>query len=276
MYADDTSLLVDAPTVPSLATSATEEFTRVSMWFADNGLVLNRDKSLFVHFMYSSAPDYSLLVKSNQGTIKQSLSVKFLGLYMSYNCKWDLHIEYVCKKIIPITYCINRLRFIVGRSVMLTYYYSYFQSAITYGIIAWGASPQANRIFIIQKRVMSLMAGVDRRTSCKTIFVSMRILTLASIYIFELLVYIKTNLTDFRSLSHSHEYNTRNGLTLEVPAHRLSKTESSPNYMSIKLYNKLPEKIKQMDLRNYKNNIKELLLNKAYYSTKEYLSDTFD
>nr|CAH7719943.1 unnamed protein product [Callosobruchus chinensis] len=276
MYADDTSLLVDAPTVPSLATSATEEFTRVSMWFANNGLVLNRDKSLFVHFMYSSAPDYSLLVKSNQGTIKQSLSVKFLGLYMSYNCKWDLHIEYVCKKIIPITYCINRLRFIVGRSVMLTYYYSYFQSAIAYGIIAWGASPQANRIFIIQKRVMRLMAGVDRRTSCKTIFVSMRILTLASIYIFDLLVYIKTNLTDFRSLSHSHEYNTRNGLTLEVPAHRLSKTESSPNYMSIKLYNKLPEKIKQMDLRNYKNNIKELLLNKAYYSTKEYLSDTFD
>nr|CAH7721131.1 unnamed protein product [Callosobruchus chinensis] len=250
MYADDTSLLVDAPTVPSLATSATEEFTRVSMWFANNGHVLNRDKSLFVHFMYSSAPDYSLLVKSNQGTIKQSLSVKFLGLYMSYNCKWDLHIEYVCKKILPITYCIKRLRFIVGRSVMLTYYYSYFQSA-----------PQANRIFIIQKRVMRLMAGVDRRTSCKTIFVSMRILTLASIYIFELLVYIKTNLTDFRSLSHSHEYNTRNGLTLEVPAHRLSKTESSPNYMSIKLYNKLPEKIKQMDLRNYKNNIKELLLN---------------
>nr|CAH7738530.1 unnamed protein product [Callosobruchus chinensis] len=151
MYADDTSLLVDAPTVPSLATSATEEFTRVSMWFANNGLVLNRDKSLFVHFMYSSAPDYSLLVKSNQGTIKQSLSVKFLGLYMSYNCKWDLHIENICKKIIPITYCINRLRFIVGRSVMLTYYYSYFQSAITYGIIAWGASSQANRIFIIQK-----------------------------------------------------------------------------------------------------------------------------
>nr|CAH7737432.1 unnamed protein product [Callosobruchus chinensis] len=63
------------------------------MWFANNGLVLNRDKSLFVHFMYSSAPDYSLLVKSHQGTIKQSLSVKFLGLYMSYNCKWDLHIE---------------------------------------------------------------------------------------------------------------------------------------------------------------------------------------
>nr|CAH7735700.1 unnamed protein product [Callosobruchus chinensis] len=91
----------DAPTVPSLATSAKEEFTRVSMWFANNGLVLNRNKSLYVHFMYSSVPDYSLLKPkifiariSGASTDSRSNSVQDIFRESAFECNVVHFIEF--------------------------------------------------------------------------------------------------------------------------------------------------------------------------------------
>nr|CAH7764471.1 unnamed protein product [Callosobruchus chinensis] len=260
LFADDTTILSRANS------GGVDSLAQAKKWFNANHLKLNEGKTQKIKFSSNKRAD-------------KCDPVKLLGIVLDSSLTWASHVDYLCAKLSSQIFALRQLKSCVDNSTLRTVYYSLIHSNILYGIVLWGNSSCSNKVFVMQKYAIRILVDAHRRTSCKTIFVSMRILTLASIYIFELLVYIKTNLTDFRSLSHSHEYNTRNGLTLEVPAHRLSKTESSPNYMSIKLYNKLPEKIKQMDLRNYKNNIKELLLNKAYYSTKEYLSrlsDTFD
>jgi hypothetical protein len=70
-------------------------------------------------------------------------------------------------------------------------YYAYFQSRLKYGIIFWGSVKDSLKIFIIQKKVMRLIAGVNKRVSCKGIFSEYEILTLPSLYIMEVLCFTK-------------------------------------------------------------------------------------
>jgi hypothetical protein len=41
---------------------------------------------------------------------------------------------------------------------------------MSYGIIIWRNSTDSKRIFIIQKKIISIMAGVKRRVSCREVF----------------------------------------------------------------------------------------------------------
>lgn len=76
----------------------------------------------------------------------------------------------------------------------------------------------------------------------------------------------------FRALNNN-THPTRDSTILEIPLHRLAKTELSPKYAAIKLFNKLPKYVREMPLQKFKTAVKSLLLNKAYYDRNEYLND---
>nr|CAI5831837.1 unnamed protein product [Callosobruchus analis] len=88
MYADDTTLLITSSSISDLASNASEELKQVHSWFLNNGLVLNGQKSQFVRFTFSQLNhDSNYLVRSLHESIKQEDIVKFLGIYLSENCK---------------------------------------------------------------------------------------------------------------------------------------------------------------------------------------------
>jgi len=68
----------------------------------------------------------------------------------------------------------------------------YFQSRLRYGIMFWGGDGKSIKIFRLQKKVIRLITGVHKRESCRPIFRKFQILTLASLYIFELLSFLKS------------------------------------------------------------------------------------
>jgi hypothetical protein len=54
---------------------------------------------------------------------------------------------------------------------------------MTYGIMFWGNSSQAERVFKLQKRVVRIMKGCGSRDSCRKHFRDLSILLLRSKYI---------------------------------------------------------------------------------------------
>jgi hypothetical protein len=72
-------------------------------------------------------------------------------------------------------------------------YFTKFQSLIRYGIILWGGESESIKALKIQKRVLCTIKGLHKRESCKPIFKELKVLTVATLYIFEVLVYIKQN-----------------------------------------------------------------------------------
>ena len=273
MYADDTSLLICEPKMVEVTNNANTQLQQRQQWYKENNLILNSKKSSFIRFNISNNKhDNSLLIKIDGTSLEQRNGTKFLGLHISDNCSWTVHIEAICKKVATVCYCINQLRKTIDQSTLLMFYYAHFHSVISYSIIAWGSSEESERVFKMQKRAVRHIVGVNQRIHCKPIFTRLDILTLPSVYILQLLIYAKSEINQINHLNKNHDYNTRNSLLLEIPQHNLH-LEKSPEYMAIKAYNKLPNKYKISNEKVFKQNIKKLLLSKCYYSVSEYFSD---
>jgi hypothetical protein len=65
-------------------------------------------------------------------------------------------------------------------------------------------------------------------------------------YIFEIVCYIKSNLEQFEQNNAIHNYNTCQNLNLHVQFCRKNVLKNGMMNMRIKLYNKIPSKIKEV------------------------------
>lgn len=130
------------------------------------------------------------------------------------------------------------------------------------------------KILKIQKRILRYMLKVPPRTSCRPLFRKLQLFTLPCLYVYELVLYVKSNPTLFRRSEDLHSYNTRNKNLLLYPTHKTALYESSPFYKGMTLYNKTLKMINIKGTENlFKAKLKEFLLQKAYYSVKEFLDD---
>lgn len=273
LFADDTTLLISDHETASMVTKANELLNETYEWIAKNRLVLNFNKTKFMKFNSIRQNNDHIQIKLNTDNVEQVTTTKFLGLNISSNCTWTSHIDEICKKAASTCYCVYQLSKVVSRPVLISFYHAYFQSTINYAIITWGCSPEAERVFKLQKRAVRSIVCVNRRTSCRDIFRELKILPLPCQYILSLAIYAKSNLRTSKTLNSNHSYNTRNGNIMEIPNHRLKLYENSPMYASIKVHNKLPNSYKHLNNKIFKSKIKKFLVEKCYYSLTEYLND---
>lgn len=275
MFADDNSYLCSNANMSDVLLLTQHMLNTFVFWFNNNKLYLNREKTVFMHFTpNSSLLNKSELIKVESKSIAQVTSVKFLGLHLDNSLNWEVHINSLCSKLSPICYALYRLRDLASREVVLAYYHAQFVSRMTYGILFWGASTKNVRIFRIQKKAVRNIVGIPRNTSCREIFLSLRILTLTSLYILEILLYVKNNFQHFHQNNFFHKYHTRANTDLSIPLHSLSLYEKSPIYMGIKLYNKLPQTLKDIEnIKIFKNKLTTYLMGKAFYTIEEYMND---
>ena len=80
-------------------------------------------------------------------------------------------------------------------------YFAHIHSIISYGIIFSGTSSYANKVFILQKKIIRIITNTRPRDSCREVFKSMETLTLYSQYIYSLVLYTINPLTPKDSYS---------------------------------------------------------------------------
>src|SRR5436190_17532052 len=98
--------------------------------------------------------------------------------------------------------------------------------------------------FFRAKRAVRIVNGMVPRTSCRGVFKSLKILTLASLYIYKLISITVRDLQNIRTVGEGHRFPTRHGHELRTPKHRLALMESEASFAGIVLYNNLPQEIK--------------------------------
>lgn len=273
-YADDTTLICTGR-YAGVQEILTKELLALQDWFSVNGLSMNISKTGILEFKTSNVSSVAN-IQFNSQNLPFLDSVTFLGVKIDTKLNWRSHILNLSKKLSSIVYSIGALKYTTSFQTQLTVYHAYFASHLTYAIIAWGNSSQADSIFKIQKRAVRRLASVPPRTHCKQLFINLKILTLYSHYILELSCLAKSKMEIFMDRQPDHGHNTRNCNSIKPVQHRLKLFECSPQYMAPKIYNKLPLTIRQTpSLVKFKNLLCEWLVTRAYYSTKEFLEDTF-
>lgn len=146
---------------------------------------------------------------------------------------------------------------------------------MSYGILLWGRAADIETIFILQKRAIRAIYKLGYRESLKELFKEINILTVASQYIYENIMYVRKNLMLFPKIHEHCNVNVRNKNKLSFPKQRLSKVNSSFMGHCIRFYNKIPDDIVNLPDSRFKGHIKTTLCKKGYYTINAYLIDKY-
>jgi hypothetical protein len=115
--------------------------------------------------------------------IKYKNETKFLGLYLTEDVKWEVHIKHVCNMLNKNYYVLQSLKSVTSPDILRSIYFANFHSHLRYGILFWGSDPKCKEVFAIQKKVVRLLYSVNRRSSCRELFKSLNILPVPCVYI---------------------------------------------------------------------------------------------
>lgn len=256
LYADDTTLLLsncDPARVEEMKRFALD---RSEFWFQKNKLEINNNKTEEITFSLTS----------NNVNHK----VKLLGIYLDNRLSWEPHTTQLCIKLSRVLFLLSKLRYCTSFKMTLTAYYSFFHVHLLYGALLWGNSPGARDVFLWQKKAIRCICRISNMTSCRDYFIRLKVLTMPCIYMLYSLLYVKSNLQDFKVRSQVHNYNTRRKENLDYSYVRLTKTQKSFTKMGIKLFNKLNTRAQVTPFEKFKKTIERHLKEKAYYSIEEF------
>lgn len=268
-YADDITVIISDKEC-DVKTTANLILDKLFNWFCANklSLNLNKTKHMLFHTVQKRIDDFDLQILNN--VIKSTDSAPFLGLTFTSTLNWNTHCQELTSKLNKSIFKLRSLRNVVNLHTLKMIYYAEFQSHLLYGILLWGSSSAALKVFLKQKSAIRCIAGVSSLTSCRNYFKTLKILTLPEIYILESSLYIHKNKQIFINKNNNvHSYNIR-AQQIHSMRHNLNITAKSADILGIKIYNNLPSEWKSWPLRKFKRTLKTWLHTQCFYSLDEF------
>jgi hypothetical protein len=276
-YADDTTFTIRDKDVSKLNATANQLLQEVNVWFKMNKLRLNAQKTGLVGFQLTNNTDKfaECEIELDSEALDYNDNVKLLGIFVDHNVKWNHHIDALCKRLSKIVFALRVLKNVVTHDVLKTVYFAHFQSLIMYGIEIWGqcADYLFNRVFMLQKKAIRILAGVPARSSCKdlNLYETLEILPLPALYISQVLIFIKKHPSYFSNFHFTHQYETRHKNRMMLSHHHTSAFEKGLLFAGQRLFNKIPRELQEENIPFcFKKLIKDYLLKNHVYNISDF------
>jgi hypothetical protein len=143
---------------------------------------------------------------------------------------------------------------------------------MTYGIIFWGNSLLGATIIRLQKKAIRIMEVCGNRISCRDLFRKFHILPPTSQYLLSLLMFVAQHKDLFITSMDSHNLETRKSNNLYTPQANLSVYQKGAYYSGVKIFNKFPSNIKDVNgnITKLKTTLKRFLYVNSFYTLEEY------
>lgn len=269
LFADDSTVMFTNKCKDDLTLNINQTLYDIIEWLKCNNLQINLDKTYLTIFRNRKKHLNDIDIEYNGQKINEIESTKFLGLQLDCNLNWKSQVDKICTKLCQFSYALYMLRRVVNRSAVITAYYGHVDSLLRYGVIFWGNSVDRERVFKAQKKCVRAICNIGRTDSCKPHFIDLKILTLPSIYIYEIVMFVILNKSLFKPL-----LSKRNNKKICSQSSRTAQLSKSVFCMAPRIYNHLPKEILNCtSTAKLKLVLKQFLTNKAYYSIDEYLND---
>ena len=144
LFADDTNALYTSPSIDDLFVTVNNELEKLNQWFSANRLSINVKKTHAVLFMTHQKERHVNLNQSshclniNNSKIELKDYVKFLGLFLDKNLKFDKHIQHINYKLSKSICTLSRTSKVFNSNTLKTLYSSFILPYLNYGLLAWG------------------------------------------------------------------------------------------------------------------------------------------
>lgn len=276
-YADDASFMCKANSKIQLKERCENLIHIVKKYIQDHNMRMNVAKTQTILFKIGNngvQDNFALDIEGEN--IESSSDIKLLGITIDKNLTWKNHIQNISKKLSSSVYLLRRLSQVLDQGTLLTIYHATVMSHLSYAIEIWGAAAHTHlqKLFVIQKRAIRIIYGLKYRDSCKDIFKKESLLTLYSLYVYRVILFIRTydsNKINLNVELNQHRYNLRtNELDLFVAFRKTVKSSNSVFIAGSRLYNKLPSEIRKIEnLDIFRPKLKDYLISKSLYSLDE-------
>ena len=207
------------PDVAAICNSTLEEF---STWANANRLTINADKTHSMTFSKLSAPECVPDLSINESIIQYVSNIKFLGVTLDANLRYDEHINVICSKVSKSIGVMKHISNYVSTPTLISLYYSLIYPYLIYCNLIWGSTFETHLrpLIILQKRAIRVINKVHYLQHTSPLFFSNKILKLLDIVKYRQAVYMYKNLATHET--PSHPYSTRNRGNLIMPFQRLA------------------------------------------------------
>lgn len=276
LFADDSTVTIKCNNNDQYIDDINNTFNNIVEWLTKNNLKINLKKTIVVNFRQRLNNHQNSNVHYQNNKLLNAKNTRFLGLVVDEQLNWKAHIDELCKKLSSSSYALFKLARVVNDSALLTAYHGMAASLLRYGIVFWGNSSHKDKVFKVQKRCIRSMFSLKLTDSCKPYFKKHRLLTLTSIYIFEMCVFVKANPHLFPRLADVNKRDRRDNSRLRTRESKTKLMRSSIFCMATLIYNKLSISLKGLPINSFKHQLKLLLIEKGYYNISEFLNDKLD
>ena len=125
----------------TLRKEVNDDLNNLFVWLCSNRLSLNVAKTEFIIFRQPRKKiSERITLKLNGCTIFESQKVKYLGIILDSRLTWKHHIVELGKKLNRAVGMLYKMRNMnCAQRILISLYYSLFQSHLSYGIMAWGS-----------------------------------------------------------------------------------------------------------------------------------------
>ena len=273
LFADDTSMFYSHKNLSHVISVLNNELTHVVNWLRANKLSLNVGKTNYMIFRpkQKKLGPHDPLVIDNK-TIKQVEVTKFLGVFIDEYFTWKSHISFVNKKMSKTIGIMNKSRLLLSSKTMISLYYTLVYPYLNYCNIAWSSTypSNLNRIHLLQKRVVRIIANADYRAHTAPLFRKLKILDVFNVnsFLIASFMYSYHNqlLPDnfhrlFLTNRDIHNYNTRQVIDYRSHHCRTNIKQFTILYQGPKIWNSLPRKLlTSPSISVFKKAIKQYLI----------------
>lgn len=277
-FADDTAIFFKGKSWEEVKRISELDLKMIKDWFDENILTLSISKTKYLPFCSykSSLPLFTEInIINTDLVITTCEKINYLGITLDSHLKWNHHINNTVKKLRSLLYRFKKLKDILSKEHIKIIYYGMIESIIKYGIIAWGGANKTHikPLILIQKMYLKILYGKPNLYPTELLYKESEMLNIRKLYSQCLLIhqhklYAETTLVN-------HIYNTRVKNKKQVKVIVAQKTIGTKCfiYLGPRLYNKLPENIKQnKPITKYKREVKKWLLNISYTEIETFMN----
>jgi hypothetical protein len=101
--------------------------------------------------------------------------------------------EELLHKLSPVGFLMRKLSYVLSINNLKSVYYAYYHSLVKYGIIYWGNTPDCRKVFLMQKKIIKIMMGVQPTHTCCDLFKKLEILPIPCVYLLSLMTFVVNN-----------------------------------------------------------------------------------
>ena len=275
LFVDDTNLLYANKNLRSLETVMNDELLKIVDWLTANKLSLNVKKTNYIIFdPYQKRLNYDVNIKILDSRVNKYFNlerkeyVKYLGVMIDNHLLWKHHINYVALKISRNIGILSKLRHFVPLKTLYGIYNSLIFPYLSYGLIAWGqaAKTHLEKLLILQKRVVRLINFAPFRSHAIPYFLHSNIMPITMLYfkLSSVLMFDVYNNTAPYNISHlfipTQQIHSSSSGNYYISHSRLNQKNDSFSIMGAKIWNSIPENLRDSPKSLFKEKVHTILL----------------